>query len=64
MNNIWAKLLLIILLFTAILAPFAGLAPLMVLLLGLSFLWILRSIVEIFSRSDNQFSNDKIGDKK
>ncbi len=48
MNNPLLKLLLIALLMSMILAPFAGLAPLMLLLLGLGVCWFIWSLIEAF----------------
>lgn len=45
MKNIWEKFLLLSLLLMLLLAPFAGLAPLMLLLLGLAVYWFFSSIV-------------------
>lgn len=52
MNNPLLKLLLISLLMSMILAPFAGLAPLMLLLLGLGVCWFIWSLIEAFFSAD------------
>ena len=54
MNNPLIKLLLISLLMSLILAPFAGLAPLMLLILGLGVSWFIWSIVEAFLKADGE----------
>jgi hypothetical protein len=52
MNNPLIKLLLIGLLMLMLLAPFAGLAPLMLLLLGLGVCWFIWSLVAAFFTAD------------
>jgi hypothetical protein len=52
MNNPLSRILLIGLLILTIVAPFAGLAPLMLLLLGLGVWWFIWSLVEAFFASD------------
>lgn len=52
MNNPLIKLLLIGLLMLMLVAPFAGLAPLMLLLLGLGVCWFIWSLVEAFFTAD------------
>ncbi|MGB7442473.1 MAG: hypothetical protein WA919_15525 [Coleofasciculaceae cyanobacterium] len=47
MNSPWVKLVLIGLLLMMVTAPFAGLAPLMLILLVLGVFWALGSIAEI-----------------
>jgi len=54
MNNIWGKLFAIALLFTFILAPFAGLAPLMLFLLGTGLLWAIGAIAQVLFFGDEQ----------
>ncbi|MGC1395136.1 MAG: hypothetical protein WA828_12725 [Coleofasciculaceae cyanobacterium] len=57
MNNPIIKLLLIGLLMMLLLAPFAGLAPLMLLLLGLGVCWFIWSLVEAFFTADVEKQN-------
>lgn len=57
MNNPIIKLLLIGLLMMLLLAPFAGLAPLMLLLLGLGACWFIWSLVEAFFTADVEKQN-------
>jgi hypothetical protein len=52
MNNPLIKLLLIGLLMMLLVAPLAGLAPLMLLLLGLGVCWFIWSLVEAFFTAD------------
>lgn len=52
MNNPLIKLLLIGLLMLMVVAPFAGLAPLMLLLLGLGVCWSIWSLVAAFFTAD------------
>lgn len=52
MNNPLIQILLISLLLITIVAPFAGLAPLMLLLLGLGAWWFIWSLVEAFFKAD------------
>lgn len=52
MNNPLIRILLIGLLMLTIVAPFAGLAPLMLLLLGLGVWWFIWSLVEAFFTGD------------
>ena len=52
MNNPLVKLLLIGCLLLTIVAPFAGLAPLMLFILGLGICWFFWSLVEAFFTAD------------
>ena len=47
MNNIWYKALLTGLLFMLILAPFAGLAPLMIVILIATAYWFFSSLAQV-----------------
>jgi hypothetical protein len=59
MNNIWAKLFAIALLFMFVLAPFAGLAPLMLFLLATGLLWALRAIAQVLLFGDDTVDKSK-----
>lgn len=59
MNNLLVKLLLIACLLMLILAPFASLAPLMLILLGLGICWALWSLVEAFLAADVKRDSDQ-----
>ncbi|HEY9638408.1 MAG TPA: hypothetical protein V6D14_33785 [Coleofasciculaceae cyanobacterium] len=58
MNNPIVKLVLVGLLLLLVTAPFAGLAPLMLILLGLGVFWALGSLVQAFFTADIE-GNDK-----
>lgn len=47
MNQLWVKLILFAFLLTLVLAPFAGLAPLMLCLLVLGTVWFVGSIARV-----------------
>jgi len=59
MNKILGKLVVFGLLLMLLLAPFAGVAPLMLVLLGFGFFWIIGSVVEVFFRSDIEEEDKK-----
>lgn len=59
MNNSLVKLILVGLLLLLMTAPFAGLAPLMLLLLGLGVFWVLGSLVQAFFTADVERDSDK-----
>jgi len=64
MNNPLIRLILIGLLLITVVAPFAGLAPLMLFLLGLGVCWFFWSLVEAFfkadvERKDTEFKSSK-----
>ena len=59
MNNIVGKLVLFGLLLMLLLAPFAGVAPLMLVLLGFGFFWIISSLVQEFFTSDIEEEDKK-----
>ncbi|MDY6781881.1 MAG: hypothetical protein SW833_04900 [Cyanobacteriota bacterium] len=44
MNQLWTKAVLLVFLLTFVLAPFAGFAPLMLLVLVLGIAWFVSSI--------------------
>ena len=46
MNNIWYRVILLGLILTLILAPFAGFAPLLLVLLIASIYWFISSLVQ------------------
>ena len=47
MNNIWYRLILIALLLMFVLAPFAGFAPLLLIIVIAGIFWALADIVKI-----------------
>lgn len=47
MQNLWFKILILCLLLTLILSPFAGFAPLLLFLLAAGVLWIVQSIFQV-----------------
>ncbi|NJO94207.1 MAG: hypothetical protein HC820_07370 [Hydrococcus sp. RM1_1_31] len=53
MNKTWKTLFAIALLFMFVLAPFAGLAPLMLFLLGAGVLWALGAIAQVLFFGDD-----------
>ncbi len=59
MNNPLVRLVLIGLLLMMLVAPFAGLAPLMLLLLGLGIFWSFTSLVEAFFTADVERDKDQ-----
>ena len=52
MNNPLVRLVVIGMLLMMLVAPFSGLAPLMLLLLGLGIFWAFSSLVEAFLTAD------------
>jgi hypothetical protein len=54
MNNIWSKIILLGLLLMLVLAPFAGFAPLLLIILIAGLYWFFSSIAQtlIFGKSD------------
>jgi hypothetical protein len=56
MNNIWSKIIVFSLLLILVLAPFAGFAPLLLIVLIAGTFWFLGSIFQIlvFGQSNNQ----------
>jgi hypothetical protein len=59
MNNPLVKVGLVGLLLLLVTAPFAGLAPLMLILLGLGVFWALGSLVQAFFTADVEGDSDK-----
>ena len=62
MNNIWYKVIISSLLLMLILVPFAGLAPLLLLILVANIYWLFSSIIQtlIFGNTDqSDFSDPK-----
>ncbi len=51
-NNLLIKIVLFSLLMMLIIAPFAGIAPLMLILLGFGLFWIIGSLVQAFFTAD------------
>ena len=47
-NNLLMRIVLFSLLLMLVIAPFAGVAPLMLVLLGFGFYWIIGSLVQAF----------------
>jgi hypothetical protein len=62
MNSIWLRIILFGLLLTLVLAPFAGFAPLLLIILIAGTLWFLASIFQILvlgnSDRDNNTANN------
>ena len=61
MNNPLVKLVLVGLLLMMIVAPFAGLAPLMLILLALGAGWAFWSLVQAFFTADVEGNDQKAG---
>lgn len=59
MNNLIVQFALFGLLLMLVLAPFGGLAPLMILLLGFGICWMLWSLVQAFFTADVTRTDDK-----
>lgn len=59
MNNPIGKLVLIALLLMLVTAPFAGLAPLMLVILGLGVYWAFSSLVQAFFMADVARDDDQ-----
>lgn len=53
------ELLLIGCLLMMLISPFAGLAPIMIVLFGFGVFWILRSLAQIFAGSDMERDEDR-----
>ena len=65
MNNIWYKIILFGLLLTLVLAPFAGLAPLLLVILVAGSYWFFGSILQVLvfgeskqSKGDRDIANN------
>ena len=58
MNNIWYKVILFALLLTFVLAPFAGFAPLMLILLIAGAYWFFSSVLQILVFGDKPKESD------
>ncbi|MCA1993760.1 MAG: hypothetical protein LDL41_17205 [Coleofasciculus sp. S288] len=58
MNNPLVKLVLIGLLLMLVVVPFAGVAPLMLILLGFGVCWFFWSLVQAFFTADVEGEND------
>jgi putative methionine-R-sulfoxide reductase with GAF domain len=61
MNNPLVKIVLMGLLLMMVTAPFAGLAPFLLILLGLGVCWTVWSLVEAFFTADVEDDNEKAG---
>lgn len=61
MNNLLVKLVLFSLLLMLIIAPFGGLAPLMLILLGFGVCSLLWSLVQAFFTADVEGEQKKAG---
>lgn len=59
MNNLLVRFLLIACLLMLIIAPFASLAPLMLILLGVGICWGIWSLVEAFLIADVKRDSDQ-----
>lgn len=58
-QSVWAKIVLLGLVIMAILAPFAGLAPLMLFILVFAVIGLGTSILSAFFRSPDQLEDTK-----
>lgn len=61
MNNRLGKIVIFGLLLMLLFAPFAGFAPLMLILLGFGIYWMIGSLVQAFFSDDVAQKNDKNG---
>ncbi|HEY9812401.1 MAG TPA: hypothetical protein V6D31_02520 [Candidatus Sericytochromatia bacterium] len=61
MNNPLVKLVLMGLLLMTVIAPFAGLAPLMLILVGFGVCWSLWTLVQAFFTADVDGDDNKAG---
>lgn len=61
MNNRLGKTVIFGLLLMLLFAPFAGFAPLMIILLGFGIYWMIGSLVQAFFSDDVAQKNDKTG---
>lgn len=61
MNNRLGKIVIFGLLLMLLFAPFAGFAPLMLILLAFGIYWIIGSLVQAFFSDDVAQKNDKTG---
>jgi putative methionine-R-sulfoxide reductase with GAF domain len=61
MNNPLVKLVVMGLLLMTVIAPFAGLAPLMLILVGFGVCWSLWTLVQAFFTADVEGDDNKAG---
>lgn len=61
MNNRLGKTVIFGLLLMLLFAPFAGFAPLMLILLGFGIYWMIGSLIQAFFSDDVAHKNDKAG---
>lgn len=61
MNNLLVKLVLFSLLLMLVLAPFGGLAPLMLVLLGFGICWFIGSLIQAFFTADVEGEDNQAG---
>jgi hypothetical protein len=61
MNNRLGKIVIFGLLLMLLFAPFAGFAPLMLILLAFGVYWMIGSLVQAFFSDDVAQKNDKAG---
>jgi hypothetical protein len=61
MNNLLVKLVLFSLLLMLVLAPFGGLAPLMLVLLGFGICWFIGSLVQAFFTAEAEGEDNQAG---
>ncbi len=59
MNNFWYKTILFGLLLMLILAPFAGLAPLLLVLLIAGVVWFFSSILKVLILGESEPKSDR-----
>jgi len=60
-KNSLVKVVLVALLLMLVTAPFAGIAPLMLIVLGFGVFWAFSSLVEAFFTADVERDDDKVG---
>jgi hypothetical protein len=61
MNNRLGKIVIFGLLLMLLFAPFAGFAPLMLILLAFGVYWMIGSLIQAFFSDDVAQKNDKAG---
>lgn len=59
MNNIWYRIALLIFLLTLVLAPFAGFAPLLLMLLVAGIYWFGSSILKILILGESEIDSEQ-----
>ena len=59
MNNIWYRIILFSLLLMLVLAPFAGFAPLLLMLLIAGVYWFFSSILQVLVFGESDAKSDR-----